>query len=91
VLASLRFLETLCWPICLADVWRLRVLALLQMLAACNANDLPTEAVEVMGGGMMEWTQHRCVAEANSACLPVKISPHHSVITNKPISSLKAS
>lgn len=41
------------------------MLVLLQMLAACNANDLPTEAVEVMGGGVMEWTQHRCVLSAD--------------------------
>jgi hypothetical protein len=30
-----------------------------QVLAACSAHDLPTESIEVMGGGVMEWTQHR--------------------------------
>lgn len=45
----------------------------LQMLAACNANDLPAEAIDILGGGVMEWTQHRCVRKRgflHATCLP---------------------
>jgi hypothetical protein len=31
------------------------------MVAACSAQNLPVEQVEVMGGGTMEWMKHRCV------------------------------
>lgn len=32
-----------------------------QMIALCTAHQLPVAAIEVLGGGVMEWTMHRLV------------------------------
>jgi hypothetical protein len=37
----------------------LRLPLLLQMMAACAAHDVCAEAIEVVGGGIMEWRRHR--------------------------------